>query len=110
MSKSKQKGTAMERRVVEYLRDQGFIYAERRALEGKNDRGDISGIPGVVIEVKNEKSFDLARYIDETEAEKANAGASVGFAVFPRRSHYIGKAYALCTLDQMIELLKQGDL
>lgn len=106
MSKSRAKGTAMETRVVEYLRTKGFPYAERRALSGSQDKGDVSGVPGVVIEVKNEKQVDLARYQDETLKEQENAKAQVGFAVFPRRSHHIGKAYVLCTLDQMIELIK----
>lgn len=89
-----------------YLIEKGFPYAERRTLSGSQDKGDIAGIPSVVIECKNEKAYDLARYQDETAAEKANAGAQVGFAVFPRRSHHIGKAHVLMTLDQVIDLIR----
>lgn len=108
MSKSKAKGTAFERRVVEYLVIQGFPYAERRALEGTNDRGDISGIPGVVIECKNTKRLELAVWQDETLAEQKNANAPVAFCVFPRRSHHIGKAHVLMTLDQVLSLIGDG--
>jgi hypothetical protein len=37
MSASRRKGTAWESRVVEYLKEHGFPYAERRALCGTSD-------------------------------------------------------------------------
>ena len=106
MNKSKIKGTHMETRVVKYLVENGFSRAERRALQGSLDKGDIAGVDDATIEVKNEKSFDLARYIDETLTEQRNAGTSVGFCVFPRRNRHIGQAYCLCTFDQMIALIR----
>ena len=45
-------GTAAETAVVRFLRDNGFPLAERRALHGSTDRGDITGTPGLVWEVK----------------------------------------------------------
>ena len=48
MSKSKQKGTSAETAVVNYLKDKWKIPAERRALTGALDKGDISGIFDVV--------------------------------------------------------------
>jgi hypothetical protein len=105
MNKSKIKGTYMETRAVNHLIARGFKYAERRALQGTNDRGDVSGIPGVVIEVKNQKQMDLAGWIDETLAEQKNAGASVAFCVFPRRNRSIGQAYVVMTFDQAISLI-----
>jgi hypothetical protein len=50
MNKSKIKGTAYETAVVRHLNDNGFPYAERRALAGNLDKGDIAGIPSVVME------------------------------------------------------------
>ena len=49
-NKNKKAGTAWETLLCEYAREHGYPYAERRAQGGKNDRGDIAGIPGVVIE------------------------------------------------------------
>ena len=85
MSRSKQIGTAAETLVVNCLRAAGFIHAERRALRGVNDQGDVTGIPGVVIEVKAEKAMTLASYMDETEAERKNNGADLAVCWHKRR-------------------------
>jgi hypothetical protein len=66
---SKARGTAAETAVVRFLRGSGYPGAERRALAGTQDRGDIAGIPGLVIEVKNERRMELARYVNEALAE-----------------------------------------
>lgn len=105
MSKSKAKGTAWERRLVDYLKVNGFPWAERRALEGTNDRGDVAGIPGVVLEAKNAKRVELAAWVDEMIVEKRHAGASIGAVVFPRRSHATGRAFVVMELDQLINLI-----
>lgn len=78
MSASKRKGTAAETAVVQYLRASGFAQAERRSLNGAKDRGDIAGLPGVVIEVKNCARQELASWVNEAEAERDNDGASLG--------------------------------
>lgn len=85
MSRSKQKGTMAETAVVSFLRTQGFPYAERLALQGSKDRGDVTGIPGVVIEVKNEATYMFSSWLKETAVETVNAGADHGFvAAKPR--------------------------
>jgi Holliday junction resolvase len=104
-NKSKARGTAWETRLVNYLKEHGFPLAERRALSGSNDRGDVSGIVGVVIEAKNQQTLGLAEWIDETVVEKQNAGASIGVCVFPRRNKTTGRAYVLMELDQFIEMI-----
>ena len=78
MSRSKDKGTAAETAVVNYLRAQGATQVERRALNGTQDRGDIAGIPGVVIEVKNVRRDALPGWVDESEVERANDRAVIG--------------------------------
>ncbi|NAE18288.1 hypothetical protein, partial [Enterococcus hirae] len=45
-------GTAAETATVRYLRTAGFPHAERRALRGTHDCGDITGTPGLAWEVK----------------------------------------------------------
>lgn len=85
MSASKKKGTSAETAVVTYLRSQGFIQAERRALHGNADRGDIAGIPGVVVEVKNCARTELAAWIDEAELEGDNDSAQVALVWHKRR-------------------------
>lgn len=85
MSASKRKGTAAETAVVNYLRTAGFIQAERRTLGGAKDRGDIAGIPGTVIEVKNCARQELGAWIAEAELERDNDRASLGVVWHKRR-------------------------
>ncbi|MGK5530878.1 hypothetical protein [Streptomyces sp. URMC 129] len=73
-TKSKAKGTAAEREVVRYLQ-QWWPAAERRALSGNKDRGDVAGIPGLVVEVKAAAAQQIAAWQRETEIERQNAGA-----------------------------------
>ena len=90
MSRNKAKGTRAETAVVDYLRRCGWRYAERRSLNGSKDRGDIAGIPGVVIEVKDHAAMSLAAWVDEAETERVNDAAYVGVVWHKRR----GKAGA----------------
>ena len=85
MSASKRKGTSWETLIVDYLVSHGWKHAERRALAGKNDRGDVAGIPGVVIEAKSANRLELAAWLDETEAERANDNAVHGLLWIKRR-------------------------
>ena len=105
-NRSKQKGSAWERRFVDYLVEHGFPYAERRALEGTNDRGDVAGVPGVVFELKNCSHHELAAWMDEMVTEKRNAKAELGVVGFPRKSHATGRAYVLMELDQLLEMIR----
>ncbi len=81
MSRSKDKGTRAETAVVDYASHSGFPYADRLTLKGSNDRGDVGWCPGVISEVKDDKSFDLAGWLRETEVEKRNANAQWAFLV-----------------------------
>ena len=103
MSTSRRKGTAWESAVVEFLRGHGFPYAERRALSGSQDRGDVTGVPGVMLECKAEKSITLADYMDEVKAQTVNAGAQIGVAVVKRRNRSAGEAYAVITLATLAD-------
>lgn len=91
-------GTAAETAVVRYLQGNGFPHAERRALRGTYDCGDVTGIPGVVIEVKGGKAAkcasdgQVAAWLAETETERLNARADVGVLVMARAG--IGPANA----------------
>lgn len=83
-------GTAAETAVVRYLRLHGFGQAERRALTGTYDQGDITGTPGICWEVKAGKAAKTASdgqvvaWLNETEAERVNARADVGVLVLAR--------------------------
>ena len=108
MSASRRKGTAFESEVVSLLREFGFEYAERRALQGARDRGDIAGIPRVVFECKATKVLDLAGAVDEAEVERQNDGAELGVAVLKRRMRPASSAYAVLPLGAFADLLRKA--
>lgn len=85
MTASRAKGTRWETAIVDYLRTSGATHAERRALHGSDDRGDITGIPAVVIEAKSAARVELAAWLDEANAERDNDCADVGAVWFKRR-------------------------
>lgn len=84
MSKSKAKGTAAEREVVNYLRN-WWPDAERRALSGALDKGDVAGIPRVAVEIKAAERQVLAAWQRETLKEQINAGADFCLLVVKRK-------------------------
>ncbi len=106
MTASRRKGTRAETGVVEYLRTRGWRYAERRALNGAKDRGDIAGIPGVVIEVKNASRLELAEWVKEARVEALNDKAPVWFVCAkPNGRGNPADWYAITTLKVMCDLL-----
>lgn len=75
---SKQKGTAAETAVVNYLHERGFVNVERRALAGQLDKGDIAGLAGFAVEVKACKAMQLASWVAEAQVEAFNAHVPYG--------------------------------
>jgi len=106
MSKQRAKGTSFETAIVRYLQENGFQYAERRALHGEADKGDITGTPGLAWECKNHKTLKISEWIRETEQERINAKAEYGFLIVKRAGvGNPGEQYAMMTLDQLCRLL-----
>src|SRR5450631_2749353 len=99
-------GTKWETRLVRYFVEKGFPYVERRARSGRNDKGDLAGLPGVCIEAKNVKALNLSGWIDELRVEMSNAGVEQGAVIFPRKSHATGRAYVVMELDTYLELIR----
>lgn len=85
LNAAKTRGTRAETAVVHTLRAEGFVHAERRAPHGNQDRGDIAGIPGLVIEVKNHARLALAEWVAEMETERDRDGARYGAVWHKRR-------------------------
>jgi hypothetical protein len=108
-NRTKAKGSAWERAIVEHLKAAGWPYAERRLAGATKDRGDIAGVVGVVIEAKNTATARLAEWIAETEDERQNDGAWLGVVWHKRK----GKAsaadgYVTMTGAQFTELLARA--
>lgn len=75
---AKAKGRAFENSIVAYLTRAGWPYTERRRLAGSRDKGDISGIPAIMIEAKAAKSYDLPGWMREVDEQTGHAKASIG--------------------------------
>lgn len=90
MSRSKDIGTRGETAVVKAARAYGFGNAERRALAGSADLGDVLLCPGVVVEVKagqqtaNPSDAQVAAWMAEAETERQNANANLALLVLKR--------------------------
>lgn len=104
MSKARTKGTTAERDVVAYLRKAGWPDAERRALAGNKDKGDVAGIPGVCIEIKAQERPMLAKWARELQVEMANAGAGFGLLVVKRAYKPVARWDAYMTPEQLLGL------
>jgi hypothetical protein len=105
VSRSKAKGTAWESAIVKYLTPL-VPWVERRTLTGNKDRGDISGIAGLVIEAKNTKTALLAQYIDEATVQAANGGDSLGVVWMKRIGKTSpGDGYVVMTGRSFVGLL-----
>ena len=98
MSASKRKGTAFESAVVEFLRTHGFPYAERRALRGVRDCGDVAGVIGWTLELKNHRAMDLGTWATEAEKEAMNDHGYRWAIVHKRRQRNVRDAYVTLPL------------
>jgi len=104
MSKNKAKGTAAETALVNWLKENGYENAERRALSGKADRGDIAGVSNRVIEVKSGSRLEIPAWLKETEAERINDGALAGYLVIKPKgigASNVGKWWVIQTVEQV---------
>ena len=109
-SPQKRKGSAAELAVAKWLRKLGWVHAERSRAGWTDDRGDIDGMPGVCIEIKAEKKFDLPGYLRELEVEMENAKAWTGIVIIKRRgSMNVDDWYAVMPAKIWAELLLMLD-
>ena len=109
MSVSKQKGTAWETACVRWLQSLGW-QADRAPLRGTADQGDVTGLPGVVIECKNAKTIKLSEWLGELENEISNAHADTGVLLIKKRGKTDpGEAYAVMPARIWARLLKESD-
>jgi hypothetical protein len=103
---SKNKGTAFETAVVNWLHDHGFPKARRLPLVGAKDVGDVGGLDGVVLELKNCKAAALGEWMKEAEVEAHNADAPVYAVVHKRRGKGTDEAYVTVPLHVFAKLLE----
>ena len=104
---NKAKGSAAERAVARWLAANGWPEAERRYDAGRaDDRGDIRGVPGVTLEVKNHQRLDLAGWVAELEREMGNSGDQLGAVIVKRRGTTdVGQWYAVLPVEVLARIL-----
>jgi hypothetical protein len=104
------KGSSFERMVADYLKANGFPFADRRVRNGAKDRGDIGGIYAkhqpIVLECKNTTRISLGSWAAEAETERVNDKALAGVVIHKR--HGKGKAgdqWVTLTLADLVAIL-----
>lgn len=110
MSAARRKGTAAESAVADHLRAT-WPHVERRALNGAKDRGDIAGVPGVVVEVKSGATIRIPEWMRETETERVNDGAALGLLVIKPKgvgTTRVADWPVVLPLSSVVELLKEA--
>lgn len=108
---AKIKGTAGETAFVNYLVPNGFPGAERRALSGAYDQGDVTGTPGLVWEVKNCKKYTIPKWLRETETERFNANADFGILIVKPNGvgiNNVANWWAVMTTEMMMKLVTEA--
>lgn len=116
-NKAKAKGTAFEVLVRDYLISKGFIHAHRPALSGGNDTGDINGIARAVpfrkvaVQCKNQKSFQLSQWLNDTveQAERLDDAVPVLVVKRPGKGEKaLGESYVVMRLQDLTDLLSEA--
>lgn len=109
VNRPKIKGTAAETAIVRYLNVHGFPHAERRALAGAVDKGDVSGVVGWVVESKDTKADAWGPQLAETTKERDNAGADHGVLIRKRRGTTdVGRWFAVMEVEDLVRLMREA--
>jgi len=104
----KAKGSGAERAVVAWL-SRWFQYVDRRLAGATLDKGDVSGIPGVTIEIKNHAKMDLAGWVKELETEMKNDNAWTGVVIHKKKGTTdVGQWYATMPASVWVDLLRRS--
>lgn len=72
LANNKAKGRMWENAVAEWLGSRLGFNVERRRLMGTADRGDLAGLPHLVVECKNEQAWNVTKWLEETNQEVRN--------------------------------------
>jgi Holliday junction resolvase len=115
-NRAKQKGTSFETLIRQYLNDNGFPNAQRTVLKGGGDTGDINGIKNsnrqIAVQCKNQKSFSLSAWLNDTVEQADNLGGALPALVVKRPGKgekALGDSYVVMRLSDLVSLLQEAD-
>lgn len=93
-SANRRKGASAELAVAKYLRTVGFPQAERAVRTGYRtatrtsaDPGDLTGVPGLAVSIKDCAVEQLRPWLAELDVMVAGSGAGLGILIHKRRGH-----------------------
>ena len=105
---AKRKGSKAEADVVKWHKANGYQYADRRIAGAQLDKGDISGVNGVTIEVKDHVRLDLSAWVKELEVEIKNDSAWTGVVLHKRKGKSnVDEWYCTMPASIWIKLIKE---
>ena len=110
-------GKQTERMVVRYLRGAGFAGVERRVRTGYRtaartspDHGDLTGMPGLCVQVKSLRPATRAErstrdWLWETERQRQASGAVLGLLIVRRwGTEDVGRWWVFLDLQTLLDL------
>jgi hypothetical protein len=117
-NRAKQKGTSFETLIKRYLNDNGFVKADRTALKGGDDTGDINGISNkqsgkeVAVQCKNQRKINLSGWLDDTVDQASKIAEDSLPALVVKRvgkgEKAVGETYVVMRLSDFATLLKEA--
>lgn len=105
----RRKGADAEREVVQFLRDHLGDHIVRTRAGAGDDRGDLAGLPDMVVQVKSYVDIARALRVGLADAlvQKENAGVPWGCAFLRRR----GGQYVVCmSAEDFVSLYREATL
>lgn len=102
MGSNKDKGTRAETAVVRLAQEMGWPYAERRALQGGKDRGDVAGLLGVTLQVKDVERKSIGKWQQDTLEQSFNDNTNTCMLVVKTKYKNVKQWDAYIPLYQLL--------
>lgn len=105
---AKVKGRETENALIRFLKSYG-LKVERRRLTGSADQGDVTGWPGVCVEIKSAAQWQPIEWLRQLDAEAENSKAETGFvAARPKGKPDPEDWVAIIRLPWLMELMREA--
>lgn len=102
----KARGMSSQAVVARWFRDHGFVYAES-AGAGRSG-SDVTGVPGLNIEVKARRAFSPLAWLRQAHAAKGGGLPFVVFRCDGQGEANVGEWPVLIRLDEFTKVLREA--